>query len=487
MKKRIIALIMVCLSILSVAACASSDPKNHQNTTPVTQNTEDPNKPQLPNVRYDGTDFIIVQNPKNQTYYYELFIDSENISGDLINDEVYKRNTVIEEKYGINIKIIEDPNPANLVGLTVLSDSDEYDVCYGNIKNTGVIALKGLCYNLNDLKYNDFTKPYWDSNCAEGFTINGKLYGMVSDISLMTLSGIRGMIFNRDMIKQFNLEDPYDLVKNDKWTLDKMEELLKPVSADLDGNGTRDDADRYGMLTENSNVIYFLSGSGIKMTTNDSEGYPQLSFINDKTYDLISKCRSMLIDPTTCLDYEALNSMPGVSKTGSRYTYGRLLFATDHFLFMQGGAMLFEELSTNEMESEYGIVPNPKYDESQKEYYHRVDNNTSILSVPPTNKDLDRISIILEDMAYQSSKTVLPAYYENLIKLRRARVPEMGEMMDIIKNSIYYEMSDLYGIDTFTFLRTAFSTGSIASTVESYKTIMETKINTVVTTINDLP
>ncbi|MBQ2766720.1 MAG: extracellular solute-binding protein [Clostridia bacterium] len=494
MKKRILALVLVALMTLPVlAGCAEDTGKNPSVTTDPAVTTDpsvtDPAvttepelKPDLPEIRFDGTELVIIHNPAVQTYYYEPWIYSEGYSGDLIGDSVYERNMIIEEKYGIKIVSIEDTNPANTAGLASQAQSDEYDVAMCQLKHVGTIAPQGMLHNIADLPYVNYDNPWWDSNSVAGTTYNGQLYGVVSDISMMTLSGVRAILFNRDLAKDYDLDDPYELVKNNEWTLDKMGEMIMGVTDDLDGDQAYTDQDRYGMLTEGSNINNLAVGCGIQFTALNSEGGIDVTFLNEKTISVVEKCRSFLRDDTHTLDYEALAKFPGMSVTGSKYSYGRVLFAGDHFLFTQGGAMLFEELNTANMESEYGIVPNPKYDTEQESYYHLPDNNTSMLTIPSANslEDLERLGVILEDLAYHSSKTIYPTYYEVIVKVRRADVPELGEMMDIIKDSVVYEFSNIFGIDTYTVIQTAFKSGNISSTFASGKKVIENRIKQLV-------
>ncbi len=495
MNKRILALLLAALMALPAVACASDAPGSADTTaSPATTTApadttaapETELKPNLPDVRFDGTELIVIHNPAVQTYYYEPWIYAENINGDIINDAVYKRNMQIEEKYGIKIVSIEDTNPANTAGLASQAQSDEYDLAMCKISHVGTIAPKGMLHNIADLPHVNYDMPWWDKNSVDGLTFDGKVYGVVSDISMMTLSGVRGMLFNRDLIKDYNLEDPYDLVKNDKWTLDKMAEMTLAVSADLNGDTAYDNNDRFGMLTEISNNIKnFVIAAGINFTTVNADGGIEIAFMNEKTINVIEKCRAFLLDPVKCIDYETMKSMTSESV----YQYGRKLFAADQFLFTQGGAMLFDELNAANMESEYGIVPNPKFDESQETYYHCPDVNTSMVTIPSANtmEDLERLGILLEALAYESHNTTYPAYYETIIKLRRAVVPELGEMMDIIKGSINYELSDMYGIDTVTVINQAFKTGSITAAFDSGKKAIEVKLKQLSEKLAELP
>lgn len=45
------------------------------------------------------------------------------------------------------------------------------------------------------------------------------------------------ILFNKELHEAYNLEDPYQLVYDGKWTMDKFAELCKTVTEDLNQDG----------------------------------------------------------------------------------------------------------------------------------------------------------------------------------------------------------------------------------------------------------
>jgi hypothetical protein len=220
MTKRIFALILALLMVIPIVACAADDTGKPAETTRKAGETtaapastapavtEPEYKPTLPDVKYDGTELVIVHRAPDEQYYAEIYIQADEINGDLLNDSVYKRNTIIEEKYGIDIVSIINSSPESAVSVAAQAQSDEYDIGLPKMKNISSLITSGYLYNFHNLNHVDFSKPYWDSNFDKDITLYDKLYAMVSDISLMTMIGTRGIIFNRDLAKENNLEDP---------------------------------------------------------------------------------------------------------------------------------------------------------------------------------------------------------------------------------------------------------------------------------------
>ena len=485
MKKRLFALLLAMLMLVPFAACANDDTPDTTDTTLSGETKNSPTTtapeatgpvPELPDVKFEGTELVFVNRPADAEYYNELWLAAEDLTGDLINDSIWRRNTYIEEKYGVTISTVESTSPADLVSTASMSNDDLYDVMYESFRNTGTRALAGQLYNIADFGYVNYDNPWWDANSVEGLSYNGKLFAVVCDISLMTPVGQRGIIFNRDLIRENNLDDPYDLVEQDKWYLDTMFEMVTKVSNDLDGDNVRTDADLYGFLSEESagaSAFFLIGGCGVTFVSKTEDGLTE-SFMNEKTIGILDKINAIFADDTITRDYNDLDP------EGSKWIYGRQLFSEDHFLFTVASSDVFEEFKNFEMKSEYGMVPLPKYDASQTEYYHYLDTYRTCLSIPATNSqdDIERLSIILEDMAYKSSEEVLTAFVDEVISLRRARVPELGEMVKLIRKSICYDVSTLFTeIDYKSILATAVESGNASSSFSSVSRVFQKKLS----------
>ncbi|MCL2815845.1 MAG: hypothetical protein FWD23_14715, partial [Oscillospiraceae bacterium] len=97
-----------------------------------------------------------------------------------------------------------------------------------------------------------------------------------------------------------------------------------------------------------------------------------------------------------------------------------------------------------EAECNFGILPNPKYDETQSEYYNAVHAwCTTSVSIPVTS-DPERTGIILEALTAESYYTLRPAYYDVSLKTKLMRDDESGEMLDLIFGSRCYDLGHVY-------------------------------------------
>ncbi len=82
----------------------STDPGNSDNTTPVATVTTDGLDDNLPDVSFDGYNFRILTDSTIKKY---LFIESDGLGGDAVDEAVYLTNMEIENRFGVELSTVE--------------------------------------------------------------------------------------------------------------------------------------------------------------------------------------------------------------------------------------------------------------------------------------------------------------------------------------------------------------------------------------------
>ena len=137
------------------------------------------------------------------------------------------------------------------------------------------------------------------------------------------------------------------------------------------------------------------------------------------------------------------------------------------------------------MEDDYGILPYPKFDESQEKYMSGAMDNYTVLGIPITVSDPEMASIITEALNAESYKQLFPAYYDTALKVKYMRDEESIEMLDIIMNGRNFDMCVLFSSDlgqvTFMFrsLVAAKSTDFVSS-FEKVKDGVQTRLSKII-------
>ncbi|MGN1410493.1 MAG: hypothetical protein ACI4XJ_10015, partial [Eubacteriales bacterium] len=234
------------------------------------------------------------------------------------------------------------------------------------------------------------------------------------------------------------LEDIYTLVNEGKWTFDKYGELAVAALSDLDGDGTMGKDDRYGMIGISKYMhCSLVQAADVMYVSKDADNYPVYSMTTDEKFvDVFGKIIDICNDNNAWFyTADGTNDSPAIHN----------MFRNDQGLFLTTMFYLIESL--RDMESEFGIIPFPKYDEAQSNYISRVSFfDTSI--IPVTVEDASRASIILEALSCESHNAVIPAYYDIALKSKYARDEESSAMIDIILDNRVLDFGDTYFCET---------------------------------------
>ncbi|MBQ2709207.1 MAG: hypothetical protein IJF67_13150 [Clostridia bacterium] len=441
MKHRILSAALSAFMLASLAACGSSpaaaDTAEGTTAPEVTDTTAPEVVEMLPDVEkkdYDGAIFNILA-PKWGLYKQYFFADEQ--TGEAMNDAIYERVLMVEEYLGVDIThqlegTINDVRPK--VEAAVMSGDEPYQLVLTHcIQDLGAMVTEELLYDWNTLPGVNLTREYWNQSCNEYLELYGKQYYANSDFMLADPNGV---LFNKTMIDEFKLESPFKLVREGKWTIDKMFEMGANVTTDLDGSGTFDLADRYGVTTERDWInCSFLYSSGLRVTEN-ADGAFKLNFYNDKMVDMVEKLYRGFIESGDALAFKQ-NAKP---ENGLRMDSGRVLFQIEALVRLS---------NYRETTVDFGILPYPKLDEAQEGY--TTNDWSGLMAIPAAIKNPEMVGEVCEMLAYYSGDTTIPAYYDLMLGEKLARDTESKEMLELIFDGITYDPAITYlGFSSYT-------------------------------------
>lgn len=444
MNKRFIATLLLCFTLTAFTAGCAGETANDPADTGSAETTTAPEEtriyPDLPDVKYNGSDYRFYSWLIDAWHTWDD-LDTDELNGEIINDSVYNRNATIESKYNIKITSTYDQYltyEAN-VAKNVKAGDDFAEVLISMGHDIPRLYNQSVFYNLHNVPFLDFDKPWWDSNAVESFTLAGYMPFGVSDLTLLDKGVTSCVYFNKQLATDFSLGNLYELVYNNEWTFDKLIELGKKVSQDLNGDSKYDQNDVFGIVADDDPVFMLFNGGGGRHITKDAEGYPQLSFENEYNFTMIK--------------YYLENIMYDEQLTYNSSFNDTIKNCVDMFIDNQG-LFLFKYINTSvrlrNMETDFGILPIPKYQSSQDSYGCAVSVfGTNLISVPISAKDLEKIGIILEALSAESTYTVMPALYDVVLKDKFTRDVESTDMLDIIFASRVYDVGDYYGLANF--------------------------------------
>jgi len=393
---------------------------------------------ELPKESYDGAEFrFFVRSPAYHKVWCSKEIYAEEEINEPINDAVYRRNRKVEEIYDINIAETGCSSSALAaeVRTLILAGDDELKVFIPSLTTACLVAGEDLFYNLDDIPNLDLDSPWWDKT-VDQMAIGGNRYFTIGDLMILDKQATRGIHFNKKIIGDYNLENPYELVDKNEWTVDKMYEMMKAVSEDTDSDGKRTELDMHGLMYYNNSMYSQLNALGATVAALDAENMPVITINDDYTQKAFTKLFEVLYDRNTSYNIQSMMFKKSGKTTGSV-----------DIAKWEAGKVLFWEVGFNNLdwlrasEVDFGIVPYPKYDAEQDFHSAFYIGGPSALCIPVSNNDLEMTGTIVEALCAYSSITLRPAYYETCIQGKYTRDEESVAMLDIIFANRVYDLA----------------------------------------------
>ena len=475
MYKKLLVLLLCGVMLISVLASCVESNEGEGSSSNVAEEESHWISPDLePNEELKGKEInILTQNETDMGA-------EEPDKSDPLEDAVYRRNDKIQNFYGVTLNSLVEPSYVDLsqkVKNDVTSGSGEYHIVYQHMVDAATnLGTSGNLYNLTELEYVNFDNPWWDQDCKNGFMFGDNMFVVCGDLLPSSMMITAAVMFNKNLFDEYSLEYPYDDARDGTWTIDDMLLMTKDQTRDLNGDGKivyTDDF--YGLVGWSLDCDYnFWFGAGCTMFTFDEDHLPvyepnadRLQTIYDKIYELIVTQQSFHV---TVQEYLANNSM--YEEPSKVFKAGRALFYAG---YLSAGTGL------REMENEFGILPQPKYDEKQEEYLSFVNGAASTACVPKSLSEeaLADAGYMLEVLSSTSYYMVTDTLYDKVAKSKNARDPESAEMVDVIIRHRVFDFGYTHfhqdGLPCASIVQTALNSKSPSITRDITKSEKQTK------------
>jgi hypothetical protein len=311
--------------------------------------------------------------------------------------------------------------------------------------NAGVdSAQKGYFMNLLSLDYITTDSPWWDGNIVKDLSIGGKCFFLTGDIHLYANDATHIILFNKKLAEDYNTEDLYGIVGENKWTFDKFSAIAKTVVTDVDGDGNFLWGDRFGLQCANYAIPALLSAAASPIFSKADENNIEVNVNTDRFNSVYLLINSLMNEDNTTLNMEdsAKYKIPGGDFSHEWYE----AMDGDQALFMIG-VLDYMNIFKN-VERNFGILPLPKYDETQENYISPVMADAMAICVPIVSSDPEMAGLILEAMAAESHVKLRSAYYDITLQRKQSRDNESADMLDIIFASRSYPLDMVYNWGT---------------------------------------
>lgn len=501
---RLIALILACVTcLLVVVACDTTgdDPSS----------TYDPTKDENGRLKDDLPDDLNYMGEKITTLYWEDVekqeYEQDTITGENVADAIYERNQQIQDRLNVELAWAKTPGNVNKRAAFVRrvqsvydAHTQDYDLISSYSRTEGMLAIQGYLVDLMDIEnsYINLEQPWWPKQLVDTVRIGDSVYFISGDCSTNVLHLMYTMFFNKDLLNRtYNsmaqstikadgtpcvdaTDYLYNLVYEGKWTIDELINLTSGVYNDRDGNNEKSEGDYYGFCTVSYHVDAFYTGSNMRYVDQDNTNLLVISpdYGSRKTVQLVNKLGNWL----TTNDCWAMNS-----DSSGTYTAP---FRNGNALFCQNRAY-FAENALLKVNFSYGLVPTPKYDGSQLNYYSVVGNPFSlygIFSDCDTRGDKQEtwsmLSAVIECWCSEGYRLTTPEIFEVNMQLKYSETQDETNMFEEVRAAITFDLGRIFTND-LSFMselpsKAAIYGASWSTSYAAYKRVLNRQIATIV-------
>ena len=470
--KRIVSLSFLCC--LMLVSCGSIVEPT-EITTIMTEATTVETEPAIPIKDFgNGTISIYI---RYDTEGYEWNVSDLSATeeiGEPINDAVYRRNANIMDRYNVNLDIIKSNSNscASTVRSSVMAGEDAYDIVILSAYDMVTLSGEDMLIDLLTLDSIDTNAPYWNPTLSESLTLGGKLYFAMGDLSSIDNRAVRCLYFNKDLFDRYNLEYPYESVLNGSWTYDKFFEQMEVGTVDLDGNGIYNDDDQWGLFVQPTIGTNLYYASGRSFIGKGSNGKLTTEFNDKRSIEVMQRISELVKanEDNMVQSYEFQKYLTLFAENKSLF-YAEVLYFTEYY---------------RQYDFNFGILPMPKYDETQENYQQFADGNClNLCGIPITNTNSEDTALLLEALSAESVETLTPAFYDVCLIGKHVRDNESADMLDIIFSSYVVDYANLFQLSVANSLNEALlGLRDVASTVQSSLEMTQARLDEINETYN---
>lgn len=444
--KKIISIILaalMCASSVSIFT-SCSDAGSDENKAGTTSENVDVTEDEEETVFIDpfaGTDFggrdfrVYTSVDATDATNGDRFIrGSGELNGEAVNDAVFKRNSDVSELLNVNMTFIEANydygTVESKIKTSIIAGIDEWDVIANDIRSLANLSKDGYIRNIYKSTILDLNQSYWYADAMRDLMfIDGGMYLLVGDYFTDALASSHALYVNESLLNDYYSDTEYinKIVFDGSWTIDVMTDIVNNCYLDLDGNGTMEEGDRFGFTCQGKwgSMIPFLIATGIQFIERTDNGI-EFCFNNERSVKILEKLNQIFYASGTLseiTDYTPENL--------------RMNFSNGLTLIM-GLNRLGDLANLRDVEFGVGVVPYPKLDDEQDNYVTSMHDTSEIGAIPSTlpNESTDFCHTVLEVLCRETSKTVIPEYYENGLKVKYSNGQDDAKMIDLIHDTI---------------------------------------------------
>ena len=386
--------------------------------------------------------------------------EQKELANDSVLDAIYYRNLNVEEALGVDLVFVSMyaaygdgvmDEFLRKIDAIHMAHTQDYDIIATYARTEASLAVRGHLQNfakIEDSKL-ELENPWWPKSMVEAVTFGNDSYYFISgDMSTNVLWMMHAIFLNEDLCTDLGMDLPYDMVRNGTWTIDAMINMTEDLWVDLDNNGVISVNDQVGFCALNYVCDSFYPGCNMRYIEADETTLLKVSsdYTSAKAsrmFDKLGKwARSNAIWITNGNSNQDMQS-----NTRQIFKKGRTLMWLEHTLY--GEAMLVN----GKVDFNYGILPTPKYDTNQKNYYTGMGNPWTLYGIFVDFDDRDdkqatlsMFTEVLECYAAEAYSLTTPAVIAAILG-SNADQNDL-EMFEYVHSGIVFDLGKIFSAIT---------------------------------------
>ncbi|MBR7142912.1 MAG: extracellular solute-binding protein [Clostridia bacterium] len=472
--KKLFALALALLMVISMVACGDKPSETTPATTPDTTPATTPDsyhaKYGLPDVDFSGKTLEIVDS--------QGWAVDASLEGNHTQVARFEMLSAFQNETGAELIITPAAYSTMYTDAqSIIMSGDKYgDIQVNAAWTLGNFYMSDLLLPMDDIKYLDLSKDYWNKSFLRSMTVMDKLWAVGGEIA--SVSEITWMMFyNKSVAEELQLPDLYQMVRDGEWTFDKFIEYCEMAMKD-NGDNVWTAEDRYGVgsapATLEQALYYSMGGNFYNI---NEQGKYYCSTMDERNRTVIDLILRDVRD--NFISYDLSGGEEWTVNITEMFPTGRLLFAC--YVPMHAAN------AWAEMVGDYGVLPLPKLNKDQANYQCSGEQAIITFFICRNADQLDMSGYFLEfcaafgnDVLKKSTRTHFETSFRDEDSL---------EMFDLATNNPYFELVTLMLANTsengilfapaqLAFNNTVATPGaSIASAYESYIEAVNLKID----------
>lgn len=360
---------------------------------------------------------------------FDIF--AESVTGDIVVDAVFERNAWVEDTY--NVKITEykptTDTAADAMRNAVAAGDTAGDALVESFERLCSLAMNGTLLDMAAISDLKLDSKWWDQGAIDGVSIGGHVYMATGDLLIVDNDATWVLMFNKEMAKELDY-DFYTMIDENRWLFEDFFTVARDTSMDLNGDGKmKIDDDRYGLVTAYNTPEALITAAGLTLSTKDANDIPVMETDLEKLSAVIATAGEFYADKNVVYgsDYQ---------KAADAFVGGRGMFY---------GEVLQCVTRMRESKTDFGMIPWPKYEAAQENYYSFIIPAAGhAVALPATLTDTHMAAVLLDAMSAKSMDTLTVAYYDKALTQKYMRDEISIRMLDMILGSRIFDQSHFY-------------------------------------------